>query len=512
MHEWFDQSALSLLRRRNQEQVDPFCNLIASHERLVSHCKSLEERNQDLHRQLVVEQSVDKTTTDGSTIHLKEKLHQLQEELSKTYKGEATRAKGDLQLVQRVKELEDLTNRQHTELLRFEKQVNDQRDECKTLQQLVEQEKHSKQVFEMELLRVRQILVTTEHELEKIKTEYGVLCEKMLKDKVEMIEQMNRMNETALTDVTIVTEVELAAETSRDRPSKLRHQIKAHATEINSLVFNASGSMVLTGSSDSTIRVWDTHTAQVRSDFRARGSHAIMAVDISMNGDLVLGASSDRSCHIWAVATGRSRHTLTGHSGKVMAGVFSANARHVVTGSSDRCIKRWDLHNGYCTSTLNGRSTCHDLALTMSDEIVASAHQDGGVKLWDFRTSTLAHEIASLHGQHVVTSVAYSKDNLYFASCGKDNLIQLVDTRTYRPVETFSHAEYRVPCNWAKLAFVNDFIVAGSANGKVFVWHSKTKREEIYLEHDSAVICCAGSNASDIYATGDKNGSLFVWD
>lgn len=42
------------------------------------------------------------------------------------------------------------------------------------------------------------------------------------------------------------------------------------------------------------------------------------------------------------------QHTLTGHSGKVMAAKFLGEHTKVITGSHDRTLKVWDLRSKTC--------------------------------------------------------------------------------------------------------------------------------------------------------------------
>ena len=42
------------------------------------------------------------------------------------------------------------------------------------------------------------------------------------------------------------------------------------------------------------------------------------------------------------------QHTLTGHSGKVLAAKFLGESNKVVSGSHDRTIKLWDLRSKAC--------------------------------------------------------------------------------------------------------------------------------------------------------------------
>ena len=42
------------------------------------------------------------------------------------------------------------------------------------------------------------------------------------------------------------------------------------------------------------------------------------------------------------------QHTLTGHSGKVLAAKFLGEPNKVVSGSHDRTLKLWDLRSKTC--------------------------------------------------------------------------------------------------------------------------------------------------------------------
>ena len=44
------------------------------------------------------------------------------------------------------------------------------------------------------------------------------------------------------------------------------------------------------------------------------------------------------------------QHTLTGHSGKVLAAKFLSDPHHVVSGSHDRTLKLWDVRTSACMS------------------------------------------------------------------------------------------------------------------------------------------------------------------
>ena len=50
----------------------------------------------------------------------------------------------------------------------------------------------------------------------------------------------------------------------------------------------------------------------------------------------------------YTFATVNFQHTLTGHSGKVLAAKFLGDPSKVVSGSHDRTLKIWDLKSKAC--------------------------------------------------------------------------------------------------------------------------------------------------------------------
>ncbi|KAL2146121.1 hypothetical protein VTI28DRAFT_5214 [Corynascus sepedonium] len=88
------------------------------------------------------------------------------------------------------------------------------------------------------------------------------------------------------------------------------------------------------GGPESIVRLWDPRSGQRITKFVGH-TDMIRAILISESGDMVLSASSDQTVKVWSVTAGRCMHTLTMHDQSVWA-LFSDDPGLNIFYSSDR--------------------------------------------------------------------------------------------------------------------------------------------------------------------------------
>ncbi|KAI0637335.1 WD40-repeat-containing domain protein [Trametes polyzona] len=96
---------------------------------------------------------------------------------------------------------------------------------------------------------------------------------------------------------------------------------------------------------------------------------------------VLISGSLDNTIKVWDIDTGKVQRTLFGHIEGVWA--VASDKLRLVSGSHDRTIKVWSREEGNCTATLvghRGAVTC----LALGEDKIVSGSDDGDVRVWSF--------------------------------------------------------------------------------------------------------------------------------
>lgn len=350
------------------------------------------------------------------------------------------------------------------------------------------------------------MLEAAEGERTSLRLQNDELVQRVVGEKSRNAEEMNRMTELVerirgqlrlqgvnvgslggsgtTTTLEAPPAAEAVATTTKEVPSQCALQFKAHAADVNDVVFSDTGQLLATAGSDGKVRVWEAGTGRLRHTLLPGSDQVMLGLDV--RGDLVACGSSDASCRLWSLASGgRAHRTLVGHSGNVYAVKLLDGGRSVLTGSADRTLRLWDVGRASCRQVLRSGSTCNGLDVGVDGNLPVSAHQDGGLRLWDLRSGNPTMIIRAFETQ--ATSVAYGAGFTVLAN-SRDNVLKVLDTRTYETLHTLRHhEEYRTFLNWSRACFSpsNTHVAAGSAGGALLVWELASGQVKASLSSSS---------------------------
>ncbi|GFX90189.1 autophagy-related protein 16 [Trichonephila clavipes] len=127
-------------------------------------------------------------------------------------------------------------------------------------------------------------------------------------------------------------------------PKKVQYKFDAHDGEVNAVAWTHSDFKFATAGGDRKVKLWDFVSGQIIIKGVANESNSSLhSVDFDAEEQLLLAASCDFASRIWSINDMKIKHTLTGHSNKVMSAKFLGETGKVVSGSHDRTLKIWDL-------------------------------------------------------------------------------------------------------------------------------------------------------------------------
>ena len=297
-------------------------------------------------------------------------------------------------------------------------------------------------------------------------------------------------------------------------PAPLPRTLAGHTSVVASVTFSPDGKMLASGSTDSTIRLWDVTTGENLSTFSGHGLIGAMSISFSPDGKVLASGSGDRVVRLWGVDTEQVLQTLAGHAALVCSIAFSPDGQIIASsGSGDRTIKMWEVATGKELHTIP-TSFVWSLAFSPDGEVLASGSADGGegdgtIRLWEVATGCL---LQSLHGHtDDVHSVDISPDGMMLASGSYDKTIKLWNLDAGRCVHTLEgHSDFVFSVCFSP---DGETLVSGSADGTVKLWDvASGALLRTLTGHTSDVFSVAFSPDGSTLASGSYDRTVLLWD
>ncbi|XP_036092260.1 autophagy-related protein 16-1 isoform X3 [Rousettus aegyptiacus] len=285
----------------------------------------------------------------------------------------------------------------------------------------------------------------------------------------------------------------------------------AHDGEVNAVQFSPGSRLLATGGMDRRVKLWEVFGDKCELKGALSGSNAgITSIEFDSAGSYLLAASNDFASRIWTVDDYRLRHTLTGHSGKVLSAKFLLDNARIVSGSHDRTLKLWDLRSKVCIKTVFAGSSCNDIVCT--EQCVMSGHFDKKIRFWDIRSETIIREMELL-GK--ITALDLNPERTELLSCSRDDLLKIIDLRVNAVRQTFSASGFKCGSDWTRVVFSPDgsYVAAGSAEGSLYVWSVLSGKVEKVLskQHGSPVNAVAWAPSGCHVVSVDKGSRAVLW-
>lgn len=167
-----------------------------------------------------------------------------------------------------------------------------------------------------------------------------------------------------------------------------------HTDTIYALAYSPDGKQIASGSSDWTIRVWDSMTGQqVRPPLTGHNG-TVMSLAFTPDSKKIVSGSEDNTIRIWDVADGHLTDlSLEEHTHPITALAISPDGLHILAGSYYGAVKLWDTRSGQIVATLHARrkdeEEVYSVAFAALGDKIMSTTREPIIRIWDFRSRTL---------------------------------------------------------------------------------------------------------------------------
>ncbi len=247
------------------------------------------------------------------------------------------------------------------------------------------------------------------------------------------------------------------------------NDLTGHTHDVVTAAYSPDGKLILTSSTDKTLRLWDARTgAPVR--VLTQHTKGLDDAQFSPDGARLVSGGWDRTVRVFSTATGEQLLSIDEPLGYRVA--FTPDGTRLVAGGQSGEVHVRDAATGALLATLKQhQDRAHVLTFTPDGQQLVVGSWDGTVSFWDLKTY---QKVRVLEGhESEITSVAFSRDGKWAAIAEGDTFIHVRRADTWEKSHTLLlPAGARYPA--VSFGPEDATLIARTADGCVRLWHASS--------------------------------------
>lgn len=302
---------------------------------------------------------------------------------------------------------------------------------------------------------------------------------------------------------------------------KLVDVLKGHNDWVTQISITPQNPDILISSSrDKSLIIWQLTHRHGDPGFAKKSLHGhngfVSDVVMSSDGLFALSGSWDTTLRLWDLTTGKTTRQFSGHTGDVLSVAFSADNRQIVSGSRDRTSRMWNtLGVSKHTFEQEGHTdwvSCVRFSPNTETPIIVSCGWDKLVKVWSLNNCRLMTNHIGHTGY--LNTVIVSPDGTLCASGGKDGHAMLWDLTARKFLYTLeAGAEIKSLC-----FSPNRYWLCAATGGMIKIWDlaDKNKIDELSADQtgskNAECQCLTWSADGQRLYAGYTDGAIRIWE
>ena len=156
----------------------------------------------------------------------------------------------------------------------------------------------------------------------------------------------------------------------------------------------------------------------------------ITTLSFSNNNLMMVSGSEDTDVVVWDLVNECGLYRFKGHKGPITKAEFAYDDKWVVSSSKDSFIKFWDVNNQHCAYTLVGhRTEVYDFVLLKDGKRLLTGSSDNELRIWDvdIGDEIICTKVGTLnrHGKERVMSLKIDEEETLLLCHGNDSLLEI---------------------------------------------------------------------------------------
>lgn len=236
----------------------------------------------------------------------------------------------------------------------------------------------------------------------------------------------------------------------------------------------------------------------------------------------LLAAAIHKKVHVYEIGSPSSDPLaiFDGHSLNITSVAFHSEGKWLVTGSEDGNIKIWDLRSSTLHRTYDNSAPVNDVCIHPNQGELISCDQSGSIKQWDLSDNICSHELTPA-GDVPIRSVSLASDGSCLVAGnnkGQCYVWKVNDEHSglprFQAVTRFlAHNKYLTRCLLSPDA---RYLATCSADTTVKIWSISSnydfKQEKVLVGHQRWVWDCAFSADSAYLVTASSDHTARLWE